>query len=244
MGKVKQNISVTANQVHVSQKNPKVSVVSITDSKSVNGFSSFPVFSNEVFDSKYGKTVSVDVERDYDISRKTEAGTYEHDKVKGQDIVNMFEAAKTAAINNKYETASVEKPVFMNRVSEKLIHATSRQGLNRVSIPDAESVNGMANILVPNARIFKSTRKGGVPIPGMMNINLGSENDIIKYSILNDEGKFVKSDKTAAEVADIWAKSQEQYLKNSIETKDQSVSVEEVKGNKISSGDYEDDEVF
>ena len=245
-------ITVTHGQVHVS-RNPDVNVISVSDSKSANGFSSFPVFANEVseFGDNRRSVITIDLDRPYDISRKDVDGKYEHDTVSGEDIVNMFEAAKSKAIANAAKTAKEAAPVeptvpnaFMNRVSDKLIHNTKKAGLMRVSLPDEASNNGMANILVPSSNIFQSTRRGKDPIVGMKNINLGLENEMIKYSIVGANGKFIQMEKTAKEVSELWAESQAKFLENK-GSQIQSVP-EPVAENTAEAGDYGygDDESF
>jgi hypothetical protein len=215
------SVQVTKNQVF-DTKNPGVKMVSWPDPSSANGFSSFPVPSDSVSGEGKMRTVTLDPERKYDISKPVigEDGkkTFVHEPpITGEEIFNRFEANKQKAIAERTAQAEAPAPekakdVYVNRVSDKLIHPTKDENLMRVSFPDDRSTNGMGNALIPKANIFPARNSNREIIPGRSSINLGSPDNAVTYSVRNDQGKFMAVPMTAGELAERYADSQKAFV--------------------------------
>lgn len=219
------SFQVTDRQVYQT-KNPDVMVVSCPDTDSMNGFRSFPVLANAVKENGQMRTVSLDADRMYDSSIKVQGedgkSTFEHKTMTGQQLFDIFEANKQKAMEAKSAEKEVsvqaepEKPVvenvYMNRVSEKLIHPTKDENLVRISVPDVSPEKGMGNIVVPASNVFQAVNKQGVAIPGRFNVNLGAPDAELKYSIRGKDGKFEQSSVTASDIATRYAENQRNFM--------------------------------
>lgn len=218
-------IQVTKGQVFPS-KNPDVMMVSIRDDASPNKFSTFPVAADKITGDGQLRQVSLEKDRDYDISKPAAPApdgkkSYEHQKVTGGQIYEMYQTAKQKAMEDKKAKdgpqqeapqADVPKNAYMNRVSTKMIHDTNLDHVKRVSVRDQRSSDGLASFLVPAANIFMSKDKSGKPIPERMNINLGPETSSMKYSIRGQDGKFQPVAMTASDVATLYRDEQKAYM--------------------------------
>lgn len=214
-------VQVTSKQVF-DTKNPGVKQVSCPDPSSLNGFSSFPVPSGSVEGEGKMRSVNLEAERVYDLSKPVRGDdgkvTYEHKPTTGQQIFDMFEANKQKAMAEKSAQAKTpapeEKPkeTWVNRVSDKLIHETQDPNLRRVSFPDDRSHNGMGNAVIPKSSIIPSKNSKGEVIPGRSSINLGLATDSITYSIKNEKGQFTPMPMTAGELATRYEASQKAFV--------------------------------
>jgi hypothetical protein len=168
------------------------------------------------------RTVTLDPERKYDISKPVigEDGkkTFVHEPpITGEEIFNRFEANKQKAIAERTAQAEAPAPekakdVYVNRVSDKLIHPTKDEKLVRISVPDVSPEKGMGNIVVPASNVFQSVNKQGVAIPGRFNVNLGAPDAELKYSIRGKDGKFEQSSVTASDIATRYAENQRNFM--------------------------------
>ena len=104
--------------------------------------------------------------------------------------------------------------IFLNYVSEKLIHSNqtedgSRQFAN-VSIPVEGSDNGYGSFAVNLGQVLNATKKDGSVVAGMKNILLGEADKVRKVSIQKG-GQYETVDMTNAEIRDAVAASRKAY---------------------------------
>lgn len=222
------SIQVTAGQVFPS-KNADVMMVSVRDDTSENRFSTFPVAADQIQANGNRRTVQLETDKEYDISKpvKGEDGkrVYEHARVTGQDIMNMYEAAKQKAIEEAkqrqgqpkqeqpQETAAKQPNEYLNRVHVKMIHETQKEGMLRVTVHDERSADNYGSFLVPKKNVFDTKdRTTGAPVPDRRNINLGPKDSVIPYSIKGADGKFQAVQMTAGELAEQYRADQKDFM--------------------------------
>lgn len=104
--------------------------------------------------------------------------------------------------------------LFLNYVSEKLIHANQTEDGSRefanVSIPVEGSKSGYGSFAVNKGQILDATKKDGTVVPGMKNILLGAPEKTRKVSI--QKGKSYKTiEMTNQEIVDAVAASRKAY---------------------------------
>ena len=110
--------------------------------------------------------------------------------------------------------------LFLNYVSEKLIHQNSTEDGSRefanVSIPVEGSKSGYGSFAVNLGQVIDSTKKDGTVVPGMKNILLGAADKTRKISIQKGK-KYVTVEMTNQEIVDAVAASRKAYRANTAE---------------------------
>lgn len=90
--------------------------------------------------------------------------------------------------------------VYINHVSEKCIYPTKNPDICVVSFPWLESKNGFAKASMLKDHIFRqsnqTSQKGNY-----YDIKLGKENGILFYSILSEDGQYIRNEITAKDFA-------------------------------------------
>lgn len=107
-----------------------------------------------------------------------------------------------------------KKNVFLNYVSEKLIHSNqtedgSRQFAN-VSIPVAGSDNGYGSFAVNLGQVLDATKKDGSVVAGMKNILLGEADKTRKVSVQKN-GAYETVEMTNQQIIEAVAESRKAY---------------------------------
>lgn len=120
----------------------------------------------------------------------------------------------------KVNKGSKANDVYLNRVSDELINSKNNTRTIMISIPDSKSATGFGNFFVNAKMICETTKKGtGEPIPKMNDINLGSPDNNIDYSISKNNAGVIKAVvKTikASEIKDKWEKVRDRYRSRSL----------------------------
>lgn len=120
----------------------------------------------------------------------------------------------------KVNKGSKANDVYLNRVSDELINSKNNTHTIMISIPDSKSATGFGNFFVNAKMICETTKKGtGEPIPKMNDINLGSPDNNIDYSISKNNAGVIKAVvKTikASEIKDKWEKVRDRYRSRSL----------------------------
>ena len=104
----------------------------------------------------------------------------------------------TAPAQDKKETKDYSKNVWLNYVSDKMIHEQHRtddptRTFRSVTISCPESATGLATIAVNDGQVKPSTKKNGAPVEGFSNILLGDADKTHKVSVATDKkGKNFK----------------------------------------------------
>lgn len=104
----------------------------------------------------------------------------------------------TAPAQDKKEIKDYSKNVWLNYVSDKMIHELHRTNeptrtFRSVTISCPESATGLATIAVNNGQVKASTKKNGAPFEGFSNILLGDAGKTHKVSVATDKkGKNFK----------------------------------------------------
>lgn len=107
--------------------------------------------------------------------------------------------------------------LFLNYVSDKLIHANTTEDGSRkfanVSIPVEGSKSGYGSFAVNLGQVIDATKKDGTVVPGMKNILLGAADKTRKVSIAtNKKGKkYVTVEMTNQQIVDAVAASRKAY---------------------------------
>lgn len=107
-----------------------------------------------------------------------------------------------------------KKNVFLNYVSEKLIHQNSTKDGDRqfanVSIPVESSKSGYGSFAVNLGQILDATKKDGTVVAGMKNVLLGAEDGKKSVSIQTDAG-YETIEMTNSEIVAAVATSRKAY---------------------------------
>lgn len=211
------SIQVTKGQVFKS-RNPDVLMISVRDDTSPNKFSTFPVAADKVTQAGDLRKVELDANKEYDISKPgpiDDQGrkTYVHTAVSGQQIMDMYEAARQKAVTAKQaqpEAKQSEDPSI--RVHAKMIHDTNSSDFKRVSIRDSRSADGRGSFLIPSENISPAKNRSGILVPNRMDVDLGAEKDTLRYSIQGKDGAFIPVHITAGELKTMYDADQKAYM--------------------------------
>ena len=105
--------------------------------------------------------------------------------------------------------------LFLNYVSDKLIHANTTEDGSRefanVSIPVEGSKSGYGSFAVNKGQILDATKKDGSVVPGMKNILLGAADKTRKVSIQTGKKSFKTVEMTNQQIVDAVAASRKAY---------------------------------
>ena len=110
--------------------------------------------------------------------------------------------------------------LFLNYVSEKLIHSNKTQDGARqfanVSVPVADSDNGYGSFAVNLGQVLPATKKDGSVVAGMKNVLLGDATKARKVSVLRG-GQYESIEMTNAEIVSAVTESRKAYRAASAE---------------------------
>lgn len=115
--------------------------------------------------------------------------------------------------------AESKKSVWLNYVSEKMVHVNKRESDGKefanISIACPQSKTGLATIAVNLGQVINSTRKDGTVVEGYKNILLGKPERELTVSVAtNKKGTNYKNIKlTAEQVANQYAEERKAYRK-------------------------------
>ena len=104
------------------------------------------------------------------------------------------------------------KDMCLDRVPADMIRDMQHSQDVRISIRDTSSKNGRGNLFVPKSQVRPAIDKQtGVPIPGLMDVSLGSLSSEVKYSVRSEKGGSIPVHKSASEIVDLWREDRKAY---------------------------------
>lgn len=228
--------------------------VSIPDERSATGYGYALVSDKAVFQSTRKDKTPIEGMSNVNLGAgdeavryqiKTADGKFENVKATADALAAQWKASQEAfrAQKDGKQAAAPEAKapeektpannVYLNGVSEKVVHPLNIEGknLSKVGVADPTSADGWGNFIVPTKQIFPATKFGSdEKIPGKVNVNLGDADKKITYQIKGEDGKYQNVTKTAGEIADAYKVAHDEYMKGVRESAKQAEAPAEAKG--------------